>query len=298
MTGLAIGLALLSAICLALGAHYQHGAVSDQDRSSRFNLRHLANLARHPSWLRGSGFLIGGTVLNIVALVMAPVMVVQPMGAISLIVAVLIGMTARKLKFKRRVLFAVLGCTVGVGLFVTLAAFNASSPVLYGAQARYVTFVTLGLVVIFGVVAIVGRRSGHLVRILAAGMLFGCVAASVHLVGQQYFNGGITSINWETFIGIAAASILGTWFVQSAYASGPPELVIAGLTVIDPIVAVVVGALVLKEGNALPPLVLSLMGLCAAVAIFGVLVLSKYHPDVIRRAHGAKPPTTTPLTKS
>lgn len=298
MTGLAIGLALLSAICLALGAHFQHGAVTKQDRSSRFNLRHLVDLASHPSWLRGSGFLVGGTILNIVALIMAPVMVVQPMGAISLIVAVLIGMTVRKLKFKRRVLFAVLGCTVGVGLFVTLAAFNATSPALYGSRARYVTIVTLSLVVIFGIVATVGRRAGHLIRILAAGMLFGCVAASVHLVGQQYFDDGLASVNWEAFIGIVAASLLGTWFVQSAYASGPPELVIAGLTVIDPIVAVLVGAVVLKEGATLPPLVLSLMGVCAAAAVFGVVVLSRYHPDVIRRAHGDLPPRESPLTKS
>ncbi|NYI68214.1 multidrug transporter [Spelaeicoccus albus] len=272
--------------------------MTNQHRTTSFNLKHLAGLVRHPSWLRGSGFLIGGTVLNIVALILAPVMVVQPMGALSLIVAVLIGMTARRLKFKRRVLFAVLACTAGVGLFVALAALNATSPVLYGTQARYVTVVTLGLVVIFGIIAFAWKRTGHLIRILAAGMLFGCVAASVHLVGQQYLDGGITAINWETFIGIVTASALGTWFVQSAYASGPPELVIAGLTVIDPIVAVVVGAVVLKEGMALAPLVLGLMVLCAVAAILGVLVLSKYHPDVIRIAHSDEPAEPTPLTKT
>lgn len=290
MTGLAVALALLSAICLALGAHFQHGAVSSQHRSSRFNLKHLLELLRSRSWLLGSGFLVGGTVLNIVALIIAPVMVVQPIGAVSLIVAVLLGMTARKLKFRRRVLFGVLGCTFGIGLFVTLAAFNAASEALYGARAHTVALATLGFVVLFGLLAFVRRQAGHLVRILAAGALFGCVATSVHLAGSQYLDAGFAAIDWDVLAGIVAATILGAWFVQSAYATGPPELVIAGLTVIDPIVAIVIGATVLEEGSALPLPVLALMIACAAAAVTGVFVLSRYHPDVVRVAHGDKPP--------
>ena len=40
--------------------------------------------------------------------------------------------------------------------------------------------------------------------------------------------------------------------MQTAYAVGPPDLVIAGLTVVDPIVAVGIGVLVLGEAQNAP----------------------------------------------
>ena len=40
---------------------------------------------------------------------------------------------------------------------------------------------------------------------------------------------------------LRAAGGRGSWFVQNAYSGGPPDLVIAGLTVIDPIVGIAIG---------------------------------------------------------
>ncbi|WGW13384.1 multidrug transporter [Saxibacter everestensis] len=295
MTALAVVLALTSAVCLAFGAHFQHGAVQTQERTGSFKFKHLLELAKDRRWLLGLGVLGLGMLLNVVALSIAPVMVVQPMGTFSLIVAVLMGMTLRGLKFKRRVLAAVLVCTVGLGLFVTLSALNAHSPLLTGPEALPVTVLTLTVSAVFGLVALLRKKSGNLFYIIAAGVLFGCVAASVHLVGQQLLN-GLDTVSWECFIGIIAAGLLGSWFVQTAYASGPPELVIAGLTVIDPIVAVIIGAIVLQEASKVSPVILTLMIVCGACAVGGVLVLSRYHPDVLE----SKSETTSigPSTKS
>ena len=89
---------------------------------------------------------------------------------------------------------------------------------------------------------------------------------------------------WYTIVGIAVAGGLGAWFVQSAYSSGPPDLVIAGLTVIDPMVGIAIGIGVLNELRPDVPAVLGVaMGVCAVIAIVGVVALSRYHPDVIKR---------------
>ena len=48
-------------------------------------------------------------------------------------------------------------------------------------------------------------------------------------------------------VAIVAAGGLGSWFVQNAYSGGPPDLVIAGLTVIDPIVGIAIGIAILGE---------------------------------------------------
>ena len=77
---------------------------------------------------------------------------------------------------------------------------------------------------------------------------------------------------------------LGVWFVQSAYATGPPDLVIAGLTVIDPIVGIAVGIIILEELQPEVRTVVALgMGAAALVAIVGVVALARHHPDVVKR---------------
>jgi hypothetical protein len=88
--------------------------------------------------------------------------------------------------------------------------------------------------------------------------------------------------------------------VQTAFASGPPDLVIAGLTVIDPMVGVLLGLLVLGEavpGFSVP--VGMLMAAAGGVAIVGVAVLSQHHPEVLeRRAERARQDRAQPPSGS
>jgi hypothetical protein len=81
-------------------------------------------------------------------------------------------------------------------------------------------------------------------------------------------------------LSMIGAILLGGWFVQNAYASGPPDLVIAGLTVIDPIVAIAIAIGILgeaKEATLGSGVLFSGFGL---IAIFGVYLLSKVHPEL------------------
>jgi hypothetical protein len=76
---------------------------------------------------------------------------------------------------------------------------------------------------------------------------------------------------------------LGGWFVQNAYASGPPDLVIAGLTVIDPAVAVGIGILILGEASeASLTQVLGFAG-SGIVAAAGVILLARVHPQLSKQ---------------
>ena len=72
---------------------------------------------------------------------------------------------------------------------------------------------------------------------------------------------------------------LGAYFVQNAYASGPPDLVIAGLTVVDPLVAVVIGIVVLDEASQAPLWAIGVFVLAGAIAIWGVFLLARNHPQ-------------------
>jgi hypothetical protein len=67
--------------------------------------------------------------------------------------------------------------------------------------------------------------------------------------------------------------------VQQGYANGPAEIVVGSMTTTDPIVAVTFGMAVLGEGVRLGVLDSIGMAISGAVAVAGVFILSKYHPD-------------------
>jgi hypothetical protein len=88
-------------------------------------------------------------------------------------------------------------------------------------------------------------------------------------------------------VSMIGAVLLGGWFVQNAYASGPPDLVIAGLTVIDPIVAIAIAIGILGEAQQATLGSGSLFSAFGLMAIFGVYLLSKVHPQLRNRRKGS-----------
>ncbi|WP_231440693.1 DMT family transporter [Brevibacterium zhoupengii] len=286
MTIVAIALAVLAAVALAYGALYQHEAVAGQNNSHNgLSWAHFKELLSNRKWLIGLVITGLGTVGNIVALALAPVMVVQPVGAFSLIVSVLLGVRHRGLKVNRRLVQAVVWCTVGVTIFVALSATTARTEVHLGSDALPLFWITTVVVAAGLSIMLFFRSAPQLVLIMAAGLLFACVATNTHLVSVQLLRAGLDQVTWLNVVGLVAATALGSWFVQNAYAAGPPEMVIAGLTVVDPIGAVILGSVVLGEASAAPVWLIVVIAATGLVACLGVVVLSRYHPDVKDREH-------------
>lgn len=290
----ALGFALVSAVGLAIGAAVQHSGVTTSHESERFGVRSFFRLFTSPRWLLGTAVMGIAVTAGVLSLALAPVMVVQPVGAISLAVSVLIARFARGLIFKRRVYTAVLLCFVGVAGFVGVSSLFAVSRVRYGTEALPMAWVSAALLVITVIGRLVLRRPQQLFNVVSAAVLFACVASNTHVCAAQFLAGGLPAITWVNLASVAACGGVGAWFVQAAYASGPPEIVIAGLTVIDPIVAVILGAAVLDEAAAAPAWVPVIMVAAGLVACLGVIVLARFHPDVLeRRARDGNIPSPT-----
>jgi hypothetical protein len=111
-------------------------------------------------------------------------------------------------------------------------------------------------------------------------VLYGFVATLAKVVIQRLYQGQFEWLTILCLIALIAAVVLGGWFVQNAYASGPPDLVIAGLTVIDPMVAVTIAIAILGEAKAATLPVALGFGVSAVMAIAGVVLLSKVHPEL------------------
>ena len=80
MVWCALALAVLSAVFLALGTHLQSIAVVAGAADGKLTLPIMLGLLRSPRWATGLICLGLGTALNVTALSLAPVSVVQPVG--------------------------------------------------------------------------------------------------------------------------------------------------------------------------------------------------------------------------
>lgn len=292
-----IPIALVGAVFLALGAQFQHRGVTKVDRAtnglaaSGLSLSQFALLLRRPSWVFGTLMLGLAVVFQLTALIFAPIIVVQPLGAIALIITAIVNARISGVKLKRDAIMPIIYCIVGVGIFVTIASFTAKSRPI-SEQELVLILALLGIITVaFGIVfALLRHRFKAFIYIVGAGVLYGFVATlakvvidRVHtlLLGQSDTHG----FEWLTLFCVVAllvATVLGGYFVQTAYSSGPPDLVIAGLTVIDPIVAVTIGIVVLQEASSAPLWAMFVFLVAGALAVYGVFQLSKRQPEAPR----------------
>lgn len=287
----AIGLAVIGAIFLSLGAQFQNDAVTKHHASSRprpgsLSLRQIADLLRRPRWLTGTSFLVLAILFQLSALALAPLIVVQPIGAIALIMTSLLNARIYGVRLNPSTFLAIALTTIGVGGFVAVAASSAVAVEMSNGKLLQVVGILFVLLLMFGLLFWRSKgKVGALQYIFGAGVLYGFVASLAKVVIQRIFQQDYDLLTLLALISLVGATVLGGWFVQNAYASGPPDLVIAGLTVIDPAVAVMIGIAILGEAEAASIGQVVSYGVAGIVAITGVLALNKFHPQLTKKGN-------------
>lgn len=288
ITLVAVALAVLGACCFAVAATLQHRAVGEATNGQALSLDAFRSLFRRPGWLLGLGSAVCGAGLGVVALMLAPVSVIQPIGIISVPLAVLFAARRSGSRPTRGMVIGIGLSVVAIATFVSITAGTAITTSAGGTALLVTSLVIAGVVTIF---ALLSRLGPDWLRCAASAgggaTAFGLMTVLVKAAAEQ-MAGNFAMITEPTVLamlgGIVVALAVGGWLTQQAFASGPPELVLACLTVVDPLVAVVLGTLVLGEGAQFAPLTIAVMVVCAVAAAAGVIALGKHHPDVIARA--------------
>ncbi len=285
---LGIPLALAGAVFMSLGAQYQHRGVekverlSGSDGASGLSMSQMKGLLTRPSWIAGTLMLGLAIVCQLAALSQAPLMVVQPLGAIALVITTLLNARISGHSPTRKSIIAIVCCVGGIFLFVFFAAIYATEKEITDTELFTILAILLVVIIVLGACWLVLRhRMRALFYVIGAGILYGFVATLAKAVISRISAGNFEWITLVCVIALIAAGAVGAYFVQSAYSSGPPDLVIAGLTVVDPMVAVLIGMVVLGEAAASPPWVLVIFAVAGAIAIWGVVNLARYHPQVL-----------------
>lgn len=251
-------LAVLAAGLLSLGT-----GVQAHSRSQR-------------TWWAGTALLGVGSTLGALALALAPVALVQPVGVLALPLAV--AWAVRRGPGVPSAAWAgVAACVLGVGLVVVLLALDpgtGSPAVASGADLAGTGALLLGLVAVGAAVGSVLRPGPGRVVLLAAtaGTAFGTVAVLTRLLLPPLLIGRPPAAGAGLVLLLALG--LGLWSLRLAGAERHHGLLVATLTVVDPLVAVALATVLL--GETLPGGPLGAAATAAALlGVLGVALLAR-----------------------
>lgn len=288
-TLIGIGLALASAVALAIGNMLQARGVKRMEGAASVDAGGVSKalkLLRSRWWLVGSVLLGLSILFQMGSLTFAPLIVVQPMGVVALVITVLVTSLVAHQRPPVQVVRAIAICVLGVGAFVTVAALVSTQHAITNVQLVAVLVVLCCVLAATGLVFLFGRRRRlpNLLWVLLGGVYSAFVATlgkTVILRVQSAWKSHDFSLNLANLLtigcllGIAVAGALSIYFVQRSHVDNRPEVVVAGLTVIDPTVAVVLSITILGEASAAPAWATLAFIVAGAVSMYGVFALSK-----------------------
>ncbi|MEU3550339.1 DMT family transporter [Streptomyces longwoodensis] len=265
---LSVLLSLVSAVAYAAGAIVQEQvAVSSPDGQ-------YAPL-RRPGWWAALALNGLGGLLHVVALAYGPLSLVQPLGALTIVfalpmAALLVGRRAGATAWRGAIM-----ATVGLaGLLSLVGASDAQS--LSGAQRVFVALVTGGAVVALMVAGRAAHRHPAVRSVLLAtgsGIAFGMSSVFTKTVAVDW-SGGVTASDLPSLAVIGVFATAGVLLSQASYKDAGLAAPLATLTVVNPVVAAIVGITMFGEtfryGTTGTALALS----CAVVAGGGLILLT------------------------
>lgn len=287
---LAVLLTVLASVALAVASVVQHVAVGDAaaQPGGKLSGKELLAVVRNPRWLGGLMLTGVGAVLQMGALLLAPVTVVQPIGVLAVPWTILLAARLHRRPITTAMWGAAALTVGGTAAFAWVAIAHAAPyPVLNDAWLVLGTLTGFGLA---AALALLGSRGPVAWSCLAwsgaAAVIYGAESGVVKAIGHYATSRPwLTSpVFWALSASIVAGALLAGIWIQQGYASGPAEIVVGTLNAAGPVAGVAYGIAVLGEGSLLTGTAVLLMLLFATAAISGVVLLSRLHP-------AAAPPT-------
>lgn len=294
----AVGLAVLAAVLFGLAAVRQHGVVQTSqaplDHGLRGQFADFVRLLRTPAWLIGAaqGLMAGG--LHVVALALAPIVVVQPIGVLAVPVTVVASAVHHGRLPPRSQLVGAVVSVLSIAILTLLLLTPNGVGATVPSLTRLVATVALVLAATAGLAAL-ARIGVPLVRCvclaIVAAVLFGLTSAVVQLITRILADG--PGSHRPVLIAAAAALVLtiptGIWALQTAYTAGSAQVVICCTTLIDPVTAVLGGVWLLRERFPLDPIALVGVICCVGLTGVAVILLSAGAADPVGRAPSPTP---------
>lgn len=277
---LVVGLSVTAAVAFAVSTTLKKALASQvpdirQPRTGGV-ARFVTATLRHPLWLGATVADITGLALQVTALHLGTLTIVQPLLVSGLLFALLLRhRTARRIDTREIVWALVLvGCLIGF-LSASGAASGTSSlstadrlPAAIAGAAGLLT-ATACLILAQRAVPAAGRAA--LIGI-AVGAIYAATAALIKAATNVLSNSGLGSLllSWQLYA-VLALGAAGLFLAQVAYQAGPLTASLPAMTTVDPLLSVAIGVTVYDEqlhrGPFSGALLLGLLLLLAASVI-------------------------------
>lgn len=285
---LAIFIVVCSSFLFAGGATLQHfaiGGIIDKDSANRsMGMKQLLQMVTTPKWALGLALIGIGASAHIVGLMMAPVTVVQPVGILAVPWSVLLAAKIHGHKPSKEIWAAVAMTIIGIIVFTYFSASNAAKT----TDLSNPLFIVIGCLFVlicgiaFGVFGWFGPAKYRCLAWATGGSFcYGLSSAIIKTISEKAKLAGFHGdpLFWFLVVALLCCYLIGGWMIQQGYANGPAEIVVGSMTTTDPIIGVAFGLIILGEGALIGPFSALFMAAAGAFAIYGVVVLSKHHPD-------------------
>jgi drug/metabolite transporter (DMT)-like permease len=211
-------------------------------------------LARRPVWLLGIASMIGGFVLQLIALHFGALALVQPILAAELVFVFGYLAVAGSGRVKRRDWLAAAAMSAGIGVFLRVASPSGGRLHAPGSSWLIAGLATAGIALLAVAVAFgLGRRPGAsgtrraAVLGAATGISWGFMAAVIKELSSHLDDGvGAIFSSWSLYLLIVAGAA--TMLLAShALAAGPLAASQPGFTILDPLAASLLGMFLFGE---------------------------------------------------
>ena len=249
---LGIAAAIGASTLYSLGIALQAMDAKEAPREEHLRLALARGLLRRARWLLGTGLSILGFPLQVVALLLAPLVVVQPALAAGLLVLMFLGQRMLGEHAGKYEYTSVLAIAIGV-IGTALAAPPRSTT--HTSQQLTITLVLVGL----GAASLLPyllravRHSPPAVTMIGAGLAFGWSGVATKLASDDLAQGHlVAAAAWG--LSTAAASGVGVLSEMSSLQSRPAIQVAPVVFVTQTVVPIVLAPLLLGESFAATPL--------------------------------------------
>jgi drug/metabolite transporter (DMT)-like permease len=267
-------LAVLAAGTNAVSSVLQRKANLREVRAQRTGLSGLADLVRQPLWLAGIGAVIVSFLLQAAALATGELAEVQPLMSLELPLTLLLGSMVFRRRLGRRAWTEVVVMSAGIAIFLFSVHPGAGAPGRTSGLAWATgAGTTAALVVILAGVAYLSRGAR---RAAVLGVASGISFALTALFISAALTGGLSVAvfsRWQLYV-VPAAGLAAMALLQEGLQAGSLVAVQPGVTLSDPVVAVVLGVLLFHErvrtGIWLAP---EILGACAVA--WGAIAMSR-----------------------
>ncbi|WP_192810939.1 DMT family transporter [Mycolicibacterium phlei] len=247
--GLTILFALLAAVFLAIGIVVRQRATLDVPPEHGVSGVMLMTLLRRPLWWAGTGAAVAGYLFQALALMKGSLLLVQPILVSALLFALPLSARLANRRVTRAEWLWALLLTVALAVFVVLAK---ARPGDYEASAPMSAMVAVICAVAVTACVVIALRCGDWKRAVllavAVGLLFGVVAVLTKIVVHLLaYDGPLSVVTAPALYLLLVLGVLAVFLQQSAFHAGSLQTSVPTMLVLEPVIAVVLGALVLGE---------------------------------------------------